>query len=229
MKIDSFDRFNSEDDFCFEGSEDKLIEDDEIETIREKEKKMDNGYFYLLNIANIIKNIKSVVLIKEDSRVKLDKCIETIEQDFKDLIRYISDYVVAIKVSKNRNINEYIMSEERRRLAHNNLMSSIEKTIRDIKFNFDESYDINGKNFIFKQKYLANLKPDQEKPDFLESNEIEKIKFKNNLFLPDAFNDSSMPNYKYLSDRRIYITQWAEDIYHSDIISDKEKINRLLE
>lgn len=227
-KQESLNEFNFGDDFFY--NEDYIEdEDNKYGVIKQKIDNIDNGYKYLLDIRHIMEDIKNTRLIKQEASLKLNNWIKEIEKDFNELIKYISEYLSSIKTLKDKSRKENEASEERRRIAHNNLMSSIERTIRDIRFNFDSRYDINGKNFIFKKRYVENLKNDQNIPDFLESDEIEKKELNDNLFLPEAFNNALIPSYKYLSERRIYITKWAEDIYHSGIMEDKEKIKRLLE
>lgn len=192
--------------------------------------KIDKGYEYLLKMHRIFNEIKNIKLIDRKAETKFKDWINIIEQDFMYLLDNIANYTISIKVTKDSTKHDSEASEDRRRIAHNNLMSSIVKTIRDIKFNFDINYDKNGKNYIFKQNYINNLNKDQKNPNFLTVEEIEKIDIEPNLFLPEIFNDCSIPSYKYLSDsnRRKHITKWAEDIYHSNVIGNIEKIKKIL-
>mgnify|MGYP003595631531 CR=1 FL=1 len=99
--------------------------------------------------------------------------IDIIENDFNDLIDCIANYGSSIQISKSDRDEKIKEAIDRRELAHNNLMSSIVKTIRDIKFNFDIDYDVGGKNFLIREKYIDSLKQDQDIPDFMDYNEIE--------------------------------------------------------
>lgn len=181
---------------------------------------------YLSEMISVLKTIRNIKILDKNSEEyiniekKLNDWLKIIEEDFIGVIKSTKEYILSIKnfdlskdIKNKNSAEDFAIFDRNRTIQHDALICCIVRTIRDIKFNFDISAE------EIKNSYLKKLNSDQDRPDYLSSYEVEKIKFKKSLFFPDVIfpNNVIVPTVKTLKENgiRTIITDWSLEFYNS--------------